>query len=335
VDIDVFVTAHRAEWDRLRQLSSHAGRLSGPEADELVRLYQRAATHLSIVRTETPDPALVARLSTLVAQARSAITGTDGRGWRDIVLFFTQRLPAALYLGRRWWIATALVFIAVTGLIAVWIASNPDVQGSIAAPAEIEQLTRPGGEFETYYSSNPAASFAFKVWTNNAWVAASCLLLGVLFGLPVVYALWMNALNTGLSAGLMVAAGRGEVFLGLIAPHGILELTAVFVAAGIGMRLGWTVVDPGGRTRSQALAAEGRSVVAVALGLVCVLAVSGVIEAFVTPSGWPTWVRVGIGVLVETLFLLYVFVVGRRAARAGVTGDVDSRYAGDSLPVSV
>ncbi|GAB3874128.1 hypothetical protein GCM10029964_015580 [Kibdelosporangium lantanae] len=83
------------------------------------------------------------------------------------------------------------------------------------------------------------------------------------------------------------------------------------------------------------MAAEGRSVVAVALGLVCVLAVSGVIEAFVTPSGWPTWVRVGIGVLVETLFLLYVFVVGRRAARAGVTGDVDSRYAGDSLPVAV
>ncbi|GAB3874132.1 hypothetical protein GCM10029964_015590 [Kibdelosporangium lantanae] len=137
------------------------------------------------------------------------------------------------------------MFIAVTGLLAVWIANNPDVQGSIAAPAEIEQLTRPGGEFETYYSSNPAASFAFRVWTNNAWVAASCLLLGVLFGLPVVYALWMNALNTGLSAGLMVAAGRGEVFLGLIAPHGILELTAVFVAAGIGMRLGWTVIDPG------------------------------------------------------------------------------------------
>jgi hypothetical protein len=69
-----------------------------------------------------------------------------------------------------------------------------------------------------------------------------------------------------------------------------------------------------------------------ALGLACVLAVSGAIEAFVTPSGWPTWVRVGIGVVVELLFLTYVFTLGRRAAREGEVGDVDARDAGDLLP---
>lgn len=334
MDVDVFVAAHRAEWDRLEQLVGHARRLRGPEADELVRLYQRAATHLSTVRTEAPDPALVARLSTLVACARSAITGTDSPAWREFGLFFARRLPAAMYLGARWWVPTALLFIGVTGLLAAWVATNPDVQGSIAAPAEIQQLTRPGGEFETYYSSNPAAAFAAQVWTNNAWIAAGSLLLGIVFGVPVIYGLWMNALNVGVSAGLMVAAGRGDVFLGLIAPHGMLELTAVFVAAGMGLRLGWTVIDPRGRSRAQALAAEGRSVVAVALGLVCVLAVSGAIEAFVTPSGLPTWARIGIGVVAELLFLGYVFVVGRRAARMGETGDVDARYAEDTLPTA-
>jgi uncharacterized membrane protein SpoIIM required for sporulation len=159
-------------------------------------------------------------------------------------------------------------------------------------------------------------------------------MLGVLFGVPVVWMLWQNALNLGVSAGLMVAAGRTDVFLGLLAPHGLLELTAVFVAAGIGMRLGWTVIDPRGRTRAQALAEEGRSVVAVVLGLACVLAVSGAIEAFVTPSGLPTWARVGIGVVAELAFLGYIFIIGRRAAIAGATGDVDSRYAGDTLPTS-
>jgi uncharacterized membrane protein SpoIIM required for sporulation len=128
--------------------------------------------------------------------------------------------------------------------------------------------------------------------------------------------------------------GRGEVFFGLISPHGLLELTAVFVAAGTGLRLGWTVIDPRGKPRAEALAEQGRSVVAVILGLACVLAITGVIEAFVTPSGWPTWARVGIGVLAELLFLAYVFVIGRRAAAAGETGDVDKRYAGDTLPVS-
>ncbi|TCO62462.1 putative membrane protein SpoIIM required for sporulation [Actinocrispum wychmicini] len=331
----MFVAAHRAEWDRLGQLAQHAGRVRGPEADELVRLYQRAATHLSIVRTEAPDPALVARLSTLVARARSAITGTDSPAWREFGLFFARRLPAALYLGGRWWVPTALAFLAVSGLIAVWVATNTDVQGSIAAPEQIQQMTKPGGAYEAYYSSNPAGSFAAEVWTNNAWIAAGCLLLGVLLGVPVVFLLWGNALNLGVGIGLMTAAGRGDVFLGLLAPHGLLELTAVFVASGIGLRLGWTVIDPRGRTRAEALAAEGRSVVAVALGLVCVLAVSGAIEAFVTPSGLPTWARVGIGVLAELLFLAYVFVVGRRAARMGETGDVDARYAEDTLPTAV
>jgi uncharacterized membrane protein SpoIIM required for sporulation len=334
MDIDVFVAAHRAEWDRLEVLVRRSRSLRGPEADELVRLYQRAATHLSIVRSEAPDPALLGRLSTVVAQARSAVTGSHNPAWREFGLFFSQRLPAALYLGWRWWVATALGFIAVSALLAVWVATDPSVPPAIAAPEDIQSLTKPGGEFETYYSSNPAASFAAGVWTNNAWVAAGCLMLGVLFGLPVIIALWLNALNLGVSAGLMAAAGRTDVFLGLIVPHGLLELTAVFVAAGIGLRLGWTVIDPGGRTRAEALAQEGRSVVAVALGLACVLFVSGVIEAFVTPSGLPTWARVGIGVVVEIAFLAYVFIFGKRAARAGVTGDLDARHTGDTLPTA-
>jgi hypothetical protein len=62
-----------------------------------------------------------------------------------------------------------------------------------------------------------------------------------------------------------------------------------------------------------------------------VLTVSGAIEAFVTPSGLPTWARVGIGVTAELLFFAYVFVVGRQAHRRGATGDVDARYLEDRV----
>ena len=94
----------------------------------------------------------------------------------------------------------------------------------------------------------------------------------------------------------MIRHDRGELFFGLILPHGLLELTAVFVAAGVGLRLFWAWVRPAGDTRARSLAAEGRSAGGVALGLVVVLLVSGVIEGFVTPSGLPTWARVAIGI---------------------------------------
>ncbi|WAL64815.1 stage II sporulation protein M [Amycolatopsis cynarae] len=332
MDVDLFVATHRAEWDRLAELVRRGRTLRGPEADELITLYQRCATHLSMVRSAAPDPALLSRLSSLVAQARAAVTGTPTAAWREAGLFFSQRFPAAVYRNRYWWLGTALATVLVSTLLGAWVATDARVRSSIAAPDQIRELTAPGGAFESYYSSNPAGSFAAQVWTNNAWVAATCLFFGVLLGLPVFVALWANAANVGVSAGLMAAAGRLDVFFGLITPHGLLELTAVFVAAGTGLRLGWTVLSPGPRTRAVALAQEGRTVAAMALGLACVLLVSGVIEAFVTPSPLPTWARIGVGVLAEAAFLTYVFVLGGRAARAGVTGDLDPRQGGDVRP---
>lgn len=323
MDLDVFVTAHGAEWDRLDALLHRKRRLTGAEADELVALYQRTTTHLSLLLSSAPDPALTSRLTPLVARARSTVTGARKASWRDAARFFTTAFPAAVYRLRHWWIPTAILSTAIAALIGWWIAAHPEVQAAIGAQEDLRNMTRPGGEYETYYSSHPAASFAAQVWTNNAQAVALCLVLGAFVSLPVLWVLFQNMLNLGVGIGLMSSAGRLDTFLGLILPHGLLELTAVFVAAGIGLRLGWTLIDPGHRTRRTALAEEGRSALGVAIGLAAVLFVSGVLEGFVTPSGLPTWARIGIGIAAELTFLLYVYVLGGRAVRAGAIGDVD------------
>jgi uncharacterized membrane protein SpoIIM required for sporulation len=325
VDLDMFVAGHRAEWDRLEALTHRRSRLSGAEADELVDLYQRTATHLSMVQSAAPDPALVGRLSSLVAAGRAASTGASGASWADVTRFVTRSFPSAVYRARWWWIAVAALSLGVAAAIGAWIALNPDVLAAISTPEELQQLV--DEDFANYYSSNPAGSFAFQVWTNNAWVAAIALVGGAFFCVPGIWILWQNTLNLGVIAGLMAAAGRLDLFFGLITPHGLLELTAVFVAGGAGIRLGWQLIAPGPRPRSVALAEEGRSTLTIALGLVVVLLVSGVVEAFVTPSGLPTWARIGIGVVVWVAFLAFVVVLGRRAAREGDTGDVGDRAA--------
>ncbi|MFJ5265829.1 stage II sporulation protein M [Streptomyces sp. NPDC088387] len=333
MDLDVFVSAHRAEWDRLDALLQRR-RLNGAEADELVALYQRTATHLSLIQSSAPDPQLTGRLSQLVARARSAVTGTRRASWRDVTHFLAYGFPAAVYRSRHWWVPTALLSTLVAALFGWWIGTHPEVQASIAAPDELRELTRPGGQYETYYSSHPAASFAAQVWTNNAQAAALCLVLGVFLGLPVLWVLLTNMLNLGVGFGLMSSAGRLDTFLGLVLPHGLLELTAVFVAAGTGLRLGWTVIDPGPRTRRTALAEEGRAAVGMAIGLALVLFISGAIEGFVTPSGLPTWARITIGVAAELVFLAYVYVLGGRAARSGTTGDLDAAERSATVPTA-
>jgi len=246
-------------------------------------------------------------------------------------MFLTATFPAALYRMRRWWLGTLAANVVVAGVMMLWLLQHPGVESSLIPPSEADRLVNV--EFERYYSEFAASHFAARVWTNNAWVAALCIALGVL-GLPVVYLLLQNILNVAVIGALMIDHDRGSLFWGLILPHGILELTAVFVAAGVGLRLFWAWVDPGPRTRVQSVAREGRSAGAVALGLVLVLLVSGVIEAFVTPSGLPTWARISIGVGAEALFLGYVFVVGRRAVLAGHTGDVAADRLEDTVAVA-
>ncbi|MFJ9681237.1 stage II sporulation protein M [Streptomyces sp. NPDC101194] len=334
MDLDVFVTAHRTEWDRLDHLLRRGRRLTGAEADELVELYQRTATHLSLLQSSTPDPMLTARLTQLVARARSAVTGTRRATWRDATRFLTSGFPAAVYRSRHWWIPTAVLSTLLAAVIGWWIGTHPEVQSAIAAPDDLRRLTSPGGEYETYYSSHPAASFAAQVWTNNARAAAMCLVLGAFLGIPVIWILFVNVLNLGVGIGLMSSAGRLDTFLGLILPHGLLELTAVFVAAGTGLRLGWTVIDPGPQSRRSALAKQGRAAMGMAIGLALVLFVSGVIEGFVTPSGLPTWARIALGITAELAFLGYVYILGGRAARAGDQGDLDPTERSAELPVA-
>jgi uncharacterized membrane protein SpoIIM required for sporulation len=330
VDVDAYVAAHQADWARLDALVRRRRSLTGDEVDELVTLYQRTTTHLSTLRSAGQDPALVARLSGQVAQARTAVTGAHTPAWSVLARFAVVSFPAMAYRLRWWWAATAGGSVLVAVLLGWWVARAPAVQAALLPRAEVRDLVN--HEFQHYYSQYAATSFAAKVWTNNVWVAAEALIFGVLLGLPTLLVLFENAANGGVQGGLMFAHGKGGLFFSLILPHGMLELSAVFLAAAAGLRLGWCIIDPGPRPRGRALAEEGRSALTIALGLIVVLLVSGVIEAFVTPSPLPSWARIGIGVVAEAAFLSYVIVLGRRAAAAGQTADME--HAPDTAPVA-
>jgi uncharacterized membrane protein SpoIIM required for sporulation len=330
VDLDAYVAAHHAQWTRLEQLVGRR-RLSGAEADELLDLYQRVSTHLSVVRSASPDPSLVAHLSSLLARARLTTAGTRTGSWAALLHFFTTTFPAGLYRLRRWWIATALVNVVIAVAVGAWAYTHPEVWTAVMSQEEIDSFV--GTDFEQYYSEYSHLDFTGLVWTNNAWVSAQVIALGIL-GLPVLVILAMNVVNVGVAGALMAYHGRTALFFGLILPHGLLELTAIFVAGAAGLRICWSWLSPGPQPRLQSLAQEVRTAVGTALGLAAVLFVSGVIEGFVTPSGLPTWARITIGVVAETLFLLYVFVVGRAAVHRGATGDLGSRDVGDLVSVA-
>ncbi len=324
VDADALAENRLPEWRRLDQLSRKAAP-SGEEIDELVARYRSASADLAELKSTVGDSAQGRYLSTVLAAARLALTGTPQNVFTRIGEFFLLQLPAALYGLRRTTAWVAAGFLAIATVVAVWIAVNPAVVAAIWDPETLKVYAEE--DFTGYYTENPAAVFAGMVWTNNAWIAVQCVIFGVT-GVWPVFAMVQNAMNLGLAAGSMAAYGRLDIMVLHILPHGMLELTALFVAAAGGLHLFWAWVAPGARRRTEALAAAGRSLATVAIGLVFTLALAGLIEGFVTGWWLPWWVKIGIGAAALGFFLWYMLWVGRRAAQRGETGDLVEFEAG-------
>lgn len=324
MDLDAFARAHQDEWDELARLGRKR-RLEGSEPDRLIERYQAGAADLSAIRTSAGQSIHGDRLSLALSRARLRFTGASSNVLQQLPRFFLAQLPAALYRIRWLTFAVTVATVVIAVLWGYWAYRDPAVLATFGDEEFRRQFVEE--DFVAYYSENPPSSFTGQVWTNNAWLAAQCIAFGVL-GVFVPYLLYNNALNIGMSGGLMFAYDRGDIFFLYILPHGQLELYSIFVAGAAGLRIFWAWIAPGPRTRLESLATESRAIFTVVVGLILALLVSGVIEGFVTGSALPFWIKIPIGTIALAAFLVYQWVVGRRAYRAGQTGDLDEFEAG-------
>src|SRR6202012_2175187 len=145
--------------------------------------------------------------------------------------------------------------LALALIAGWWIAESPAVQASLLSHSQVQDLVN--SQFRTYYSQDTATSFALEVWTHNVEIAAIALVSGVLFGVGTISSLLLNSLNLAVDGGLMIGHGKATEFFALILPHGMLELSAVFLACAAGLRLGWAIIDPRPPRRAPARAGGG------------------------------------------------------------------------------
>ena len=310
MDPVAFAYVYRAQWDRLDELASKR-RLSGPEADEFLQLYQQAAGHLALIRAQAPDPEVILRLSAVIAKARSRLTAQRITWQRAVIEFFTRVLPLAFYRIRWWSVGVTAACIAVFAIVFFTYAGNEELLDTLGSYSQQEGYAKVA--FEGYYSEFSHSEFSTMVWTNNAWIALQAVASGVT-GFYPVYVLFSNMASVAQAGAILDRFGELPTFFQLILPHGQLELMAIFVSGAAGLRLFWALVVPGPRPRAQSLAAEGRHTVLVAVGLVFVLFVSGLVEGYVTPSPLPWPVKIAIGTLALAAFWWWTIACGRQAA---------------------
>lgn len=310
MDIDRFISQYRPSWERLEAAVADGprglARRSGAEIAEVVRDYLEVTGHLAEARTRYGDAGLERYLSRLVAMAHGAIYGARPHSLRELVNVFAGRYRSAL---RRTLPHVALASVLLFGTIlavALWAAWSPEARAGLV-PGFLEGL---GGQAQDL--REPSGALSGFIFLNNVRVALLAFALGITLGLGTVVVLVQNGVLIGALAGAATALGGGPRFWSLVLPHGFLELTAIVIAAGAGLRIGWSVVEPGDRRRRTALAEESKDAILVVVGVVPAFLLAAAIEGLITGvTGAPAF-EVALGALVAVVYIAWLASAGRR-----------------------
>jgi uncharacterized membrane protein SpoIIM required for sporulation len=305
-----FVALRRDDWNRLEDLLAQAssGRLNALTPSQVLTvagLYRRATADLARAQRDWPGQPVQLYLNGLVARGHGVIYRRGGSFGLRMRRFYLETLPRTYRESWRYIVASATLFF-VPALVSYFVVlANPDAAYSIASPTIIDQVHH--HQLWTHIPPAERVAAAGLISINNIWVSGLAFAFGVVFGLPVIWVMINNGIHLGGIFGLVQAYGLAGGLFDFVIAHGVLELSIVIAQGAGGLMMGWALISPGSRTRSDALVIATGRAFTLLLGLAPLLLVAGTIEGNISPSDAPFGLKVLIGV--ATGFLLYSFLL--------------------------
>jgi uncharacterized membrane protein SpoIIM required for sporulation len=280
-----FLESRLEKWKRLEELTARASRfrlanLSGEEVREFGRLYRRTAADLAVAREEVRDQRLINYLNHLVGRAHGAIYRSESSGFSIIWNFFRYEFPATFRRTFRYTLTAFLIF--VVGTAFAWAAATlDDGFGDRISPRLKRNIITHSNWTDSANEASPLVSTSIQ--TNNITVTFYAFGGGIFAGLVTIWVLFQNGVLFGMVMGLCFKYKFWDIPI-FVVGHGVIELTAIFIAGGAGLMIGRALVMPGDRRRIDALVTHGIEAVKLILGCVPMLVIAGIIEGFISPA---------------------------------------------------
>jgi uncharacterized membrane protein SpoIIM required for sporulation len=314
--IHKFIESRRPRWEKLEAAiqSLDRGRLSASEIIGVTRLYRQATADLARLQTfqdqESLEDELKTYLNHLVARAYSQIYRSSPPRIASLGRFLRFGFPAAFRETQLWTLAALIVFTLGLAYGFISAISDSSFVALIIPPPLIQKVE--GGEvwFDSILAMKPLASSI--IMTNNISVSFMAFAMGITFGLGTLYLMVFNGLMVGTLAGLCYTNALSIPFWSFVLPHGVIELTAIFIAGGAGFLLGSALLFPGDLPRKDSLRMRARQAGRLILGCVPLLVIAGIVEAFFSPLHVHAGLKFGMAGLLLALLLCYLLLPGQR-----------------------
>ena len=310
----------KPHWSRLEELLERTTNkgfrsLTRFELQELSLLYRQIAADLAALREDRASVHFARYLNQLLARAHNTIYSAQRASPSAGIDYFRHVYPRVFRQNLSYCLASFFLFLgaALVGMAVTY--HDPDFKVKILGPEMVETIERHQMWTHSIVGLKPVTSSA--IMTNNMSVAFMSFATGITGGIGTIYMMIFNGLLIGVIGTACWFSGMSLQLWSFVAPHGVLELPAIFISGGAGLRLASGLLFPGFLPRAESVARAGTEAVKLLLGTIPILIIAGVIEAFVSPTGLAVALKFGMAAALFALLLIYLFWEPATPIKAG------------------
>ncbi len=282
--IQQFIEKNTPLWSEFKALTELIDKkgiksLGSKQLKRYLYLFRRSSHQLAYARTHYPGSEVIPYINSLVAISHNHIYSVKKYDFSEIGEFFKFGLPNSIMRYKNYILIATAVFLFGFFLSWLLVAANPQSAAYFMPEDMIQGINWDANTSEQW--DYPVMSS--YIMTNNISVAIKAFVLGITLGIGTFYILFFNGALLGALTGLVYQKGNPLGYWSLILPHGILELTAIFIAGGAGFILALSILIPKEYSRKHSIIKGAKEATGLMLGVTVFLIIAGIIEGFFTP----------------------------------------------------
>ncbi len=310
-----FVQARNRDWFELDGLVGQGAALHKRDGFTISRaasLYRSLCNDLTRAEAARYSADLVAYLHGLAGRTHNVLYGAKPLRTASAIRMVFFEFPVALRKNWRLFFFSCSLFLVPYAIGLFGALSSRDFSEQVLPAAQLDQMADMYSQgFSSGRNAGQDAQMAGFYVQHNVGIAFRCFAMGILFGLGSIYMLIYNGLVIGTVTGHVMAAGFGTNIWTFMCGHGPWEITAIFIAGGAGLEMGYALVNTGGLTRAASLRRSGSSILAQVVGAAVMLIVAAMIEGFWSPSAIPDQVKWAFSAVNMLFVIAFLAFAGR------------------------